>query len=55
LQLIKKRGYTSATVENDYKEDRYYAFGNPSIEVIEQTKKLPPKTFFFDVATNKFY
>ncbi|MFT9816667.1 hypothetical protein [Lysinibacillus sp. NPDC056185] len=27
---------------NDYKEDGYYAFGNPSIEVIEQTKNLPP-------------
>ncbi|GEM_PF-1384410 len=33
--------------ENDYKEDGYYVFDNPSIEVIEQTKQLPLKIFFF--------
>lgn len=32
--------------ENDYKEDEYYAFGNPNIEVIEQTKNLPPNNLF---------
>ncbi|WP_258954966.1 hypothetical protein [Lysinibacillus fusiformis] len=31
--------------ENDYKEDGYYVFDNPSIEVIEQTKHYLSKSF----------
>lgn len=35
--------------EKDYNEDGYFAFGNPSFEVIEQTKNLPPNATVLDI------